>query len=128
MLVFENRYDPSMWYRSHSICTFTVSRFGAWSPLGHVKLLVADKVGLMQQVSTQPLQYRITWRTDFDMSMIIWLTIGLVLWLIAPRIGRSRTVHLSTGTLVGALAGVLIILFVLSRVLPANRRSTFLAV
>jgi hypothetical protein len=94
-------YDPMMWFKAHTSCTFTVSRFGPWAPLGHMKLLVADKVGLLERLPNVPLEYHIRYYTQFDASMVVWLVVGISLWVLAPRVGRSRAIHLSTGTLIG---------------------------
>ncbi len=56
-----------------------------------------------------------------DYAAMMRLILGLLLFLVAPWVARSRKVHLTSGALFGALAFVLIVCFVILRLVPGKR-------
>ena len=60
--------------------------------------------------------------------MLTYLALGLALFFVAPTLSHSRAVHLSSGAAFGALAGVLLVVLILSRMLPSKRRAAIVGV
>jgi len=54
--------------------------------------------------------------------------VGIVLYFAAPIAGHSRTVHLSSGTLLGALGSAILLLFIISRLFPGNKKGAVFTV
>uniref|UniRef100_A0A8C4QS98 Nuclear envelope integral membrane protein 1 n=1 Tax=Eptatretus burgeri TaxID=7764 RepID=A0A8C4QS98_EPTBU len=66
--------------------------------------------------------------TKFDLWLIGSLVLGLLLFFYADSLSRSASFFYTSGILLGVLASLLIIIFVLSRLLPAKRNVFFLVV
>uniref|UniRef100_UPI00358F8B44 nuclear envelope integral membrane protein 1-like n=1 Tax=Myxine glutinosa TaxID=7769 RepID=UPI00358F8B44 len=66
--------------------------------------------------------------TRYDLWLIGCLVLGLLLFFYADYLSRSASFLYTSGVLLGVLASLLVIIFVLSRLLPAKRKVFFMIV
>ena len=116
---FMNPYDPaggfgflskscgnwSSLFVDDDACDFSMSRFGIWAPWGRPSVAVTRATRLFSLFSPPPLEYDVEYSFGFDASLPLFLLVGLLLWHAAPRLSYSRTVHVSSGTVLGAVGG-----------------------
>jgi len=124
-------YNPSTWLKDHRMCQVHVSRFGIWAPYGHSKIAVVAKkqlsISALLSKSQTEIPYIVQYRSVFDARLPLFLLAGIGLWLIAPYLSHSRSVHLGSGAAMGTLGGALLLLFVLSRLVPGKKRGAIIA-
>jgi len=71
---------------------------------------------------------RVTVRTVTDFATIMKLLLGIFIMFMAPLVARSRTLHLATGTVLGSVAFLLIIVFIFAKIVPGKRSIVALSV
>jgi len=115
--------------RGVSDCTFIVPRFSIWAPFGRSTIGLQSSVPFLANTleTHANSSYIVEYNTEFDRSYPMYLIIGLFIFIVSPYLSHSNVFYMSSVSLLGGVGSFIVVLYLLTRVLPGERKGRMLA-